>query len=88
MSNITDWDGKRIVMAAIASAAIGAAVGAGTALLLAPRSGKDTRRWLAGKSGDITTRATAALDHGKQALRSTVRELGRDTETPSASSRS
>ena len=37
----------------LAGAAVGAVVGAGVALLLAPKSGKETREWLGAKSSQV-----------------------------------
>jgi len=49
----------------LASLAIGAAIGAGIALLYAPQSGKDTRGMLANKGRDLRGRAKGALKDGK-----------------------
>ena len=46
--------------------AIGAAIGAGVALLYAPRSGKSTRGMLAEKGRELRGRANGALQDGKE----------------------
>ena len=79
MSDINQGSGKGIMVAAM----VGAAVGAGVALLLAPCSGRDTRRWLAQRSRDVTDRTTSAFEHGKEALRRAAKEIGRDVEEAS-----
>jgi gas vesicle protein len=66
-------------MGILAAAVVGAAVGAGVALLLAPRSGKESRQWLAQRGKDIKDQATNALAQGKDSLLRTAREIGRDT---------
>jgi gas vesicle protein len=48
---------------------IGAAVGAGVALLYAPYSGEETRQLLARRSRDIKDRVTGAVDATKDAIR-------------------
>lgn len=49
----------------LAAFAIGAALGAGMALLYAPRSGKATREMLADKGRELGGRARGALQDGK-----------------------
>ena len=53
----------------IVGAVVGAAVGAGVALLLAPRTGKETRDWLARSTREIKDRATSAFEQAKEAVR-------------------
>jgi gas vesicle protein len=48
--------------------AVGAAVGAGIALLFAPQSGKNTRDMLADKGRELRGRAKGALEDGKSQL--------------------
>jgi len=49
-------------------AALGAAVGAGIALLYAPRSGRETREMLARKAEDIRDKTRNVVEQGKQAI--------------------
>ena len=53
----------------IVGAVVGAAVGAGVALLLAPRTGKETRDWLARSTREIKDRATSAFEQAKETVR-------------------
>ena len=46
--------------------AVGALVGAGLALLLAPRSGRETRELICKKSSDLGDAARDAVEKGKQ----------------------
>ena len=55
---------------------VGALVGAGLALVLAPRSGKDTRRWLADKSRDLKDKTAGAYEQAKETLRRDAKHLG------------
>lgn len=48
---------------------VGAAVGAGVALLYAPYAGAETRRRIADKSRDLKDRVTGAVDATKHAIR-------------------
>ena len=52
--------------------AVGAAVGAGIALLFAPQSGKDTRDMLADKGRELRGRAKGALEEGRSHLAAAV----------------
>ena len=56
----------------LVAAAVGAAVGAGAALLLAPWSGKETREWLANRSRQLKNGTTTAFEVGKDATRRTA----------------
>ena len=76
MSEIKNGSGTGIVVAAV----VGAAVGAGIALLFAPCSGKETRGWLADRTREAKDRTTSALAHGKEAVRRAAKEIGRDSE--------
>jgi len=49
----------------LAAFAIGALIGTGTALLYAPRSGKETRKLLAKKGRELKGQAADALDEAK-----------------------
>jgi hypothetical protein len=57
------------------AATVGAAVGAGAALLLAPCSGKETREWLANRSRLLKDRTANAFEAGKEATRRVAVEL-------------
>ena len=67
----------------IVSAILGAAVGAGLALLYAPRSGKETRELLAQKARKAREKARAALEQGKEAMRREVEDVVNTREVPS-----
>ncbi len=60
---------------------IGAALGAGVALLYAPKSGKETRRYLAKKTGEareaLTETGEQILEKGRQ-LGEEIAERGRE----------
>jgi len=77
MSENNQGNGSGILMAAM----VGAAVGAGVALLFAPRSGKDTRDWLSQRTGELKTRTATAFEQGKESMRRAAKELGKDAET-------
>jgi gas vesicle protein len=53
------------VCSTITAFAIGAAVGAGIALLLAPQSGKETREMIAKKGQDLADGAKKLVEEGK-----------------------
>ena len=74
MSDIGNGNGKGILVAA----AIGAAVGAGVALLFAPCSGKETRDWLGQKTREIQDKTTAAFEQGKDSVLRAAKEIGRE----------
>lgn len=76
MSEVNRSSGTSILVAAV----VGAAVGAGVALLFAPRTGKETREWLALKSREIKDRAATELERGKEAVRRAAKDMGRDAE--------
>ena len=65
-----------VLMAAV----VGAAVGAGIALILAPCSGKETRAWMTQKGRDIKDRTANAFEQGKESMRRTATDLGRDAQ--------
>ena len=50
----------------VTAALIGACVGAGIALLYAPCSGEETRRYLADRAKDLRGRAQNAMDDAKE----------------------
>ena len=76
MSDNTSGNGRGILVAAM----VGAAVGAGVALLFAPCSGKETRGWLADKTQELKGRTTDAYEQGKASIRRAAKEIGRDGE--------
>jgi Gas vesicle protein len=53
----------------VMGAVVGAAVGAGVALLFAPRTGEETRKWLAKNTRDLKDKAVSALDQAKETMR-------------------
>jgi gas vesicle protein len=53
----------------LVGAAVGAVVGAGVALLLAPQSGKETRKWIGTKSREAKDRIGEALEHTTDVIR-------------------
>ena len=55
--------------------AVGAAVGAGLALLFAPRSGRETRELLARRAGDLRDKAVDTLDGAKEMIREKKAEI-------------
>ena len=64
----------------ILGAVVGAAVGAGMALLLAPRTGKETRNWLARNTRDIKDRAISAFAQAKETVRRENELAARDAK--------
>ncbi len=56
---------------------LGGLVGAGVALLMAPRSGRETRDQLAGLAEDVKEKATGYAEQAKEKLSSTL-EHGKD----------
>jgi gas vesicle protein len=77
MSDNNQGNGSGMLMAAV----VGAAVGAGVALLFAPCSGKETRDWLSHRTGELKTRTANAFEQGKESIRRAAKEIGRDAET-------
>ena len=78
MSILRPDNGKGVLVAAIA----GAVVGAGVALLLAPKSGRETREWLSRQPRELKDRTASALVHGKEAARRAMGKIGKDAEEP------
>ena len=74
MSDINQGNGTGVVVAAV----LGAVVGAGVALLLAPCSGKESRAWLTHRTQELKQRTTNAIEQGKEAIRRGAREIGKD----------
>ena len=65
----------------LVAAAVGAAVGAGVALLFAPYSGRETRGWLADKSRAVKDRLTFAVEQSKDSVLRAAKEIGKDGDT-------
>jgi gas vesicle protein len=61
---------------------VGAVVGAGVALLLAPKSGKETREWLGAKSSQVKGRLAEAVERTKAAVRHEAQVIASTLETP------
>ena len=83
MSETKQSGGTGIMVAAV----VGAAVGAGVALLLAPHSGKETRGWLAHRSRKLKETTMSAYAQGKGVIQRAAKEIGSDREevmTPSS----
>ena len=78
MNEIDRGRGRGIIVAAV----VGAAVGAGVALLLAPRSGRETREWLASRGREFKDRTMNAFEQGKGATRRAAAELARGADEP------
>ena len=66
----------------VVGAAVGAVVGAGVALLLAPKSGKETREWLGAKSSEVKGRLGEAIERTKAAVRHEAQVIASTLETP------
>jgi len=69
----------------LVGAAVGAVVGAGVALLFAPKTGKETRKWLGAKAGALKGKLGETLERAPFAGRRDVHELNAaaaSTETP------
>jgi gas vesicle protein len=66
----------------LAGAAVGAVVGAGVALLFAPKTGKETRALIAGKTREVKARVGEAFDRTKEALRHEAAEIAGTLGTP------
>lgn len=65
-------------MAITTAVLAGAAVGAGVALLFAPKSGKETRAWLAHRTRSLKSTTSSALRQGLDAARRVTDEIGTD----------
>lgn len=65
----------------LAGAAVGAVVGAGVALLFAPKTGKDTRAWIGAKSRDVKARVGEAYVRAKEAMRHEATAIAGELET-------
>jgi gas vesicle protein len=77
MREMNQGNGAGILMAAV----VGAAVGAGVALLLAPQSGRQTRGWLADRGRDLRDRVTNAVEETRDSVLRTAKEIGKDGDS-------
>jgi gas vesicle protein len=77
MNDASDSRGTSNLGSTVLGFALGAAVGAGLALLLAPDSGKRTRERLASTARHLTESAGETIDQA----RDTVAELGTDAKS-------
>lgn len=68
------------IVAFAAGVALGGLIGAGTALLLAPRSGRRTRRKIRHAAEDIGDRAEETLEHAAEDARRYAEEARRAAE--------
>ena len=55
---------------------VGAVLGAGVALLLAPASGRETRARLKAKARELRGKAGGAIEHMSESVRTSAREFG------------
>jgi len=56
----------------VVASVVGAVVGAGVALLFAPQSGRESRDWLARRTGELKDRIAVALEASKDAVKNGV----------------
>ena len=59
-------------------AVVGAAVGAGVALLVAPRTGKEARHWLASSTRQLKDRTASAFEHAKDTVKRETKGMADD----------
>lgn len=76
MSEKNPSTGTGILVAAL----VGAAVGAGAALLLAPGSGKETRGWLAHRTRKLKDATVTAYAESKDTIQRAAKKIGSDGE--------
>lgn len=69
----------------LVAALVGAAVGAGAALLLAPGSGKETRGWLAHRTRKLKDATVTAYAESKETIRRAAKTVGSDGDRGKAS---
>jgi gas vesicle protein len=81
MSDKNPSSGRGIMMAAV----VGAAVGAGVALLFAPGSGKETRGWLAHRTRKLKDATVTAYAESKDTIQRAAKTIGSDGEGTTAS---
>jgi gas vesicle protein len=77
MREINQGNGTGLLVAAV----VGAAVGAGVALLLAPQSGRETRGWLAHRGRAIKDRVANAVVESRDSMRRAAKEIGSDGDS-------
>ena len=65
VTDVNRGDAKSVFVAAV----VGAAIGAGAALLLAPASGHQSREWLARRTRDLEDRVGVAFDRSKEVVK-------------------
>ena len=66
----------------LVGAAVGAVVGAGVALLFAPKTGKDTRAWIGAKSREVKARVGDAVMRAKEAVRHESAAIASNLDAP------
>ena len=76
MSDTNTSGGAGLLMAAL----VGAAVGAGVALLFAPGSGKETRGWLAHRTRKLKDATVTAYAESKETIQRAAKTIGSDGE--------
>ena len=59
-------------------AVVGAAVGAGVALLVAPRTGKEARSWLARSTRQIRDKTASAYEQARETVRRETKGIADD----------
>ena len=69
----------------LVAALVGAAVGAGAALLFAPGSGKETRGWLAHRTRKLKDATVTAYAESKGTIQRAAKTIGSDGEGTTAS---
>ena len=76
MSEKNTGSGTGILVAAL----VGAAVGAGAALVFAPGSGKETRGWLAHRTRKLKDATVTAYAESKDTIQRAAKTIGSDGE--------
>ena len=71
------YDDERSTLSFVAGLALGALIGAGAALLLAPQSGSKTRKQLARTAEDWTDAATDSLESAGERLQDAAEDVRR-----------
>jgi len=74
MDQTSQDNGTGIVVAAV----VGAAVGAGVALLFAPCSGRELREWLYRRTRQLRETASDLIEQGTETIRRTAEDLSRE----------
>ena len=67
-----DYEGSNDTSAAIFAFLAGALIGAGVAMLLAPRSGAQTRQWLTDYADKAKDQMDTAIESGKEYLQAGI----------------